>query len=310
MLRMSLMRIKHARRKICVFSGKRGGFGAFVPLMRLIEEDTDLALQILLSDMHASREFGNTAREAKQLFPKAHHSLIAMGTGRGDTPVIRVENLSECLRKSVAALKKLAPDIVLVHADRGEHLMVAYAALNLGIPVAHTQGGDVSGNVDDIQRHATTKLAHIHFPETREAAERIKKMGEEEWRIHTVGSVYIDRIVGGMYPKEQDIRAQYGLEKEYCIILLHPDTYEGSAENYRVMKNVLRAVSSLGMRAILVYPCSDPGYGGVIKAIMEAKKNPLFSVYKNIPNFDFLGLLKGARLLIGNSSCALVEAPD
>src|SRR3989344_9366607 len=102
-----------AERKICVFSGKRGGFGAFVLLMRCIQRDPELELQILLGDMHASRKFGYTAAEAKKFFPKTKIVLINMGTGRGDTPVIRAENLGECLKKAAAALQKLAPDIVL-----------------------------------------------------------------------------------------------------------------------------------------------------------------------------------------------------
>ena len=192
--------------KICAFSGKRGGFGAYVPMMQLIEADPDLELQILLGDMHASPEFGNTVEEARNFFPKAKIEVIEMGTGRGDTPVIRTENLGTCLKKTASILEKLSPDIIIVHADRGEHLMVAYAALNLGIPIAHTQGGEISGNIDDVQRHALSKLAHIHFPETEKAAEIIKKLGEESWRIHNVGSLYIDRIVKKMYTPLDEVK--------------------------------------------------------------------------------------------------------
>lgn len=154
------------QKTICVFSGKRGGFGAYVPLMRLLEDDPDFKLQILLGDMHASPEFGRTADEARSMFPKSRIEIIEMGAGRGDTPLIRAENLGAALAKGAGLLAAMRPDIVMVHADRGEHLVIALAALNLGIPVAHSQGGEVSGNIDDIQRHAITKLAHIHFPET------------------------------------------------------------------------------------------------------------------------------------------------
>lgn len=305
------MKNNKRKRKICVFSGKRGGFGAFVPLMQLIEKDPKLELQVLLGDMHSSKEFGNTAEEAGNFFPNVKIEIIKMGAGRGDTPFVRTENLGECLRKTPLILKKLKPDFVLVHADRGEHLMVAFAALNLGIPIAHTQGGDISGNIDDIQRHAITKLAHIHFPENKNAAKRIERMGEEKWRIHTVGSLYIDRIVKKMYTPSSAIKKKYNLGKKekFFITIFHPDTFLKKGENYKQMRNILKAIKFFGLRSFVIYPCSDPGYREIIKAIKETKNNPQFIAYKNIPNLDFLGLMNEAQALIGNSSCALVESP-
>ena len=125
------------RRTICAFSGKRGGYGAYVPLMRLVEEAPDLELLILLGDMHASAEFGSTVDEARSDFPSSRIELIEMGTGRSDSTLARAENLSACLGAAARLFDTTRPDIVLVHGDRGEHLMVAFAALNLGIAVAH-----------------------------------------------------------------------------------------------------------------------------------------------------------------------------
>ncbi len=294
-----------------MFSGKRGGFGAYLPLMRLIDADPDLELQILLGDMHASKEFGQTVDEARKFFPEAKIEVIEMGAGRGDSPVVRAENLGMCLQKAPAILEKLGPDLVLVHGDRAEHLMVALAALNLGIPVGHTQGGEVSGNIDDVQRHAITKLAHLHFPETEAAADRLKKLGEETWRINVVGSTYIDRIAKKMYTPTSEARAKYGLEPEekYFLVIFHPDTYLSREENYQAAKNILAAMKDSGYKAAITYPCSDPGYQGVLDAMAEVKNDPQFLIYKNIDNLDFLGLMAGARAILGNSSSAIVEAP-
>src|SRR5207237_1008522 len=152
-------RASSARRvgRVCLFSGKRGGYGAYVPLMKLVEADPSLELLILLGDMHGSVEFGYTVDEARTDFPQAELGLIDMGSGRGDTPIGRAKNLALCLSNAAGVLEQRRPDVVLVHGDRGEHLMVAFAALNLGIAVAHTQGGDRSGNIDELQRHAITK---------------------------------------------------------------------------------------------------------------------------------------------------------
>lgn len=298
-------------RKVCLFSGKRGGLGAYLPLMHLIQADPELELQVLLGDMHASTQFGRTLDEAKKFLPNAHLELIEMGSGRGDTPRIRAENLGVCLQKAAGILERLGPDIILVHGDRGEQQIVAFAALNLGIPVAHTQGGEISGNIDEIQRHAITKLAHIHFPETSHAAWRIKMLGEEEWRIFVVGSTYIDRIAKGMYTDCSVAKKRYGLKDsdEYFIVIFHPETDEARETNYHYMQTILASIESFNVRVIVVYPCSDPGYEGILQAITEQKDNRKFLMFRNIDNLDFLGLMSGAQAIVGNSSAALIEAP-
>ncbi len=302
---------KSPKRKICAFSGKRGGFGAYVPLMRLIERDPALELQILLGDMHTSAAFGSTVGEARALFPRAKIKTIQMGTGKDDTPETRAENLGVCMTAAARLLADLEPDMIMVHGDRGEHLVVALAAITLGIPVAHSQGGDRTGNIDEIIRHSITKLAHLHFPETKDAAECIARMGEEQWRIHTAGSLYIDRIMKKLYSDPQESRKKYGLGESgsYAILLYHPETYLSRAENYRRMREILKGVRESGVRSIVVYPCSDPGYEGIIKAIDEVRRDRQFLVHKNIANLDFLGLMAGASVMLGNSSTMIKEAP-
>lgn len=298
-------------RRICVFSGKRGGYGAYVPLMRLIDADPELELLILLGDMHASPQFGRTVDEARADFPQAELELIEMGAGRGDSALIRVENLAIGLAAAGNVLAERRPDIVLVHGDRGEHLMVALAALNLGIVVAHTQGGDRSGNIDELQRHAITKLAHVHFPESEAAAERIRRLGEDDWRIHVAGSTYVDRIVAGLHVGENDARAQLDLApgEPFLLAVVHPETFLDRDANQRLAEAVFDALASTGLRSVVTYPCSDPGYEGVIAALDARTGDTRFIIRPNIDNDVYLGLLATAEALVGNSSAALVEAP-
>lgn len=298
-------------RSICAFSGKRGGYGAYLPLMRRIEDDPDLELLVLLGDMHASEEFGATAAEAEREFATDRIELIRMGTGRGDSPVVRAENLGTCLREAARILDARKPDVVLVHGDRAEHLCVALAALTLGIVVAHTQGGDRSGNVDEIQRHSISKLAHVHFPETEEAAERLRRMGEDDWRIHVVGSTYVDRIVKRMFPTPEEARRAVGLELDepFVLAVVHPETYLARHENRRLAVEVLAAVRESGRRAVVTYPCSDPGYEEIVGVLEEAAGDPAVIVRRNVDNDVYLGLMACADGMIGNSSAALVEAP-
>ena len=298
-------------RRICAFSGKRGGFGAYVPLMRWIADDSELELLILLGDQHGSDEFGRTVEEARATFPHAELELVETGTGRGDSELVRAENLAACLAGAARVLERRVPEVVVVHGDRGEHLMVAFAALNLGIAVAHTQGGDRSGNVDEIQRHAISKLAHLHFPETEPAGERLRRMGEDDWRVHVVGSTYVDRIVAGMYTPPDDARRALGLDADepFLLVLVHPETYRSRDENRRLAEAVLEGARATGLRAVVTYPAADPGYEAVLEALAARADDPAFVVRANVENDVYLGLLAGAEALVGNSSAALVEAP-
>jgi GDP/UDP-N,N'-diacetylbacillosamine 2-epimerase (hydrolysing) len=298
-------------RTICTFSGKRGGYGAYVPLMRAVERDPNLDLLILLGDQHGSDLFGSTASEVRDDFPDGRIELIEMGAGRGDTELIRAQNLAACMAGAVDVLAREQPDVVLVHGDRAEHLVVALAALTLGLPVAHTQGGDRSGNVDEIQRHAISKLAHIHFPETDAAAERLLRLGEDSWRINVVGSTYVDRIVAGLHTSVSDARTRVGIgaEEPFLLALVHPETARDREGNRELATAVFEAIRRDGRRTIVTYPSSDPGYEGIIGVLDELSAEEQFVVQPNIDNADYLGLMASADLLVGNSSSALVEAP-
>jgi GDP/UDP-N,N'-diacetylbacillosamine 2-epimerase (hydrolysing) len=295
-------------RRICAFSGKRGGYGAYVPLLQQVRDDPELELLILLADQHASTDFGSTGDEVRAAFPAAALELVEMGTGRSDSALARVENLAHCLEKVGRVLERWAPDVVLVHGDRAEHLVVALAAVTLDIAVAHTQGGDRSGNVDEIQRHAISKLAHLHFAETDAAAERLRRLGEEDWRIHVVGSTYVDRIVKGLYASPAEARASVGLgaTEPFLLVLVHPETWRTRDENRRLAEAVLEGARRTGVRVVATYPVSDPGYGAIVEAL---RADDSLILRPNIDNDVYLGLMAEAEALVGNSSAALIEAP-
>jgi len=165
------------------------------------------------------------------------------------------------MQEAARILDARRPDVVLVHLDRGEHLAVALAARMLGIVVAHTQDGDGSGSIDEIQRHAISKLLQVHFPETDEAADRLRRMGEDDWRVHVVGSTYVDRVVKGIYPAAAEARAAVGLgpDERFVLAVVHPESYVDRSGNRRLAEDVLAAIRVSGRRAAVTYPCSDPG---------------------------------------------------
>ena len=294
-------------RTICVVNGKRGGFNALLPTMRAIADDRALRLQVLLTDMHLSPTFGRTLDYASSLIDVTRAVPIDQA---GSSPVQRTEALGRALTRIATALDELRPDIVLLLGDRSETLTAAFAAVQLRIPVAHVQGGEISGNIDGIQRHAITKLAHLHFAETEQARRRLVRLGEEPWRVTRVGAPYIDFIRLRLYTPAAEVRAKFGLgaDEPFLLVLMHPVTTEPERSKPH-MTQVLDAVAATGLRAIVAYPCSDQGYQGIIDAIEERRGERQFSVHRNIPAEDFIGLEATAAALVGNSSAGIYEAP-
>jgi len=297
-----------ARHKtICVINGKRGGFNALLPTMRAIADDRSLRLQVLLTDMHLSPTFGRTLDYASTLVDVTRAVPIDQA---GSSPVERTEALGRALTRIATALDELRPDIVLLLGDRSETLAAAFAAVQLKIPVAHVQGGEISGNIDGIQRHAITKLAHLHFAETEHARKRLLRLGEEPWRVSRVGAPYIDFIRLRLYTPAAEVRAKFelGADEPFLLVLMHPVTTEPEQSRPH-MTQVLDAAASTGLRSIVAYPCSDQGYQGIIDAIEERRGDRRFSIHRNIPAEDFIGLEATTTALVGNSSAGIYEAP-
>jgi GDP/UDP-N,N'-diacetylbacillosamine 2-epimerase (hydrolysing) len=291
---------------VAVLTGKRGGFGALAPTMREIA-GRGMKLSVVVADQHLYARFGNTVQEVEGSFPVA--AAIDMEQ-RGDSNTDRARAIGVGLTKAADVLGTLAPDTLLVIGDRGEVLAACVAAHNLRIAIAHVQGGDVSGSLDEPVRHAITKLAHVHFPSTEKAAERILRMGEEPWRVHAVGDTHVDQILLGAVTPAEELRGRYGLSagSPFLLVLQHSDSTDpgGSATQ---MAATVAATQALGLRTLYVYPCSDQGFEGIIAQIERVRGHPNISVHQNIPAPDFVGLQKIAGCLVGNSSAGLIETP-
>ena len=294
-------------RKIMVLSGKRGGFGAMKPMLRMIRDADDLDLQLVLTDQHVDTRFGATAAEVARDFDIA--SAVPLEQ-QDDRPLSRAQALGRCTTRMAEALARLNPDIVVLYGDRGEVLAAALAATTLLLPIAHIQGGDVSGSLDEPMRHAVTKLAHLHFPSTEQSAERIRRMGEQDWRITIVGDNHVDPIVQGEYESAATVRGMLGLapDEPVIVVLQHSETTAPAAA-FDQMTETLEAVRATGIACVVIHPCSDTGYEGVLRAIGDLARPPQFRVHVNLDAPIFWGLLSTATALVGNSSAGLIEAP-
>ncbi|PIY19779.1 UDP-N-acetylglucosamine 2-epimerase (hydrolyzing) [Candidatus Desantisbacteria bacterium CG_4_10_14_3_um_filter_40_18] len=207
------------------------------------------------------------------------------------------------------ALQRIQPDIILILGDRGEMLAGGIAGVYMNIPIAHLHGGEVSGSIDEGIRHAITKLSHIHFPATRESARRIIRMGEEKERVFLVGAPGLDSILNEPLIPIEDLRGQFELNGNFILLVQHPVVTEIDAIEKQI-RATMEAVMSMGIQTIVLYPNADSGSQAIIRVINEFDNPPMIQIVKSLPHKIYLSLMKYARVLVGNSSSGIIEAPS
>jgi len=206
-------------------------------------------------------------------------------------------------------LVRLEPDIVLVVGDRGEHLIAALAAAHMNIPVAHIQAGERSGNIDGLTRHAIARFAHIHFASGPDAAERLRRSGEEEFRIFMTGAPQLDELVNGEAASPEELERRFGLSLDEPLLLVvqHPVTEE-FGDGVEQMRETLEAVCELAYQTVLIFPNNDAGSDD-LRLMIERYHRPFMRVERNLPRDVYAGLMRSASAVVGNSSSGLIEAP-
>jgi UDP-hydrolysing UDP-N-acetyl-D-glucosamine 2-epimerase len=201
-------------------------------------------------------------------------------------------------------------------ADRFETMATAIAASYMNIPLAHTQGGELTGSIDETVRHAITKLAHLHFPATQKAAERLRQMGEEPERIVVTGCPAIDLVVESLHDRDISVVTQYGgtgasidFFTPYLVLLQHPVTTE-YGQGFEQIKASLDAISRLNMQTVILWPNADAGSDDISKGLRQYREHhpeaPLH-FYRNFAPEDYVQLIKHCACQIGNSSSAIRE---
>lgn len=206
-------------------------------------------------------------------------------------------------------MEKCNPDICILYGDRGEVLAAALAATTLGIPIAHIQGGDLSGSIDEQMRHSITKLSHLHYVSNEQSALNIKMMGEEEWRILNVGDCHLDEIISENFYLPGKVKNILSLNnnKKIVILLQHPETTQPE-QSYSQMKITLEALKTFDCKVVAIKPCSDSGYEGILKALDEYSEVLDMEIFSNLEAPLFWGLQNIASLFIGNSSAGIIES--
>ncbi len=296
------------KRKILYISGTRADYGLIRETLFCLRKHPKLSVEIIVTGMHLMPEFGETVKEIEadrfKIYPV---KTIYERDDRRAT----VKFIGKFILGLMEKIQKIKPDIIFIQGDRAEMLGAAVVGMYLGIPVAHSHGGEVTSTVDEVARHATTKLSHLHFVSTKKSAARIIKMGENSWRVFIVGAPGLDVILKEKLILPSQIAKKYKLDlsKPLLLVLQHPITTE-IENSAKQIKETMEAIRESGFETVVIYPSADPGARKMIKVIEEYKKYRFIKIYKNIPHKDYLSLMRIASVLIGNSSSGIIEAPS
>ena len=306
------------RRRVCFVTGTRAEFGLMRLALEAIRSHPRLALQLVATGMHLDPVHGNSLGDIRVAgFPV--DAVVPWAAAGGSSATANAINTGQAIALLAVAYERLDPDVVLIVGDRVEAFAAAAAAHLSHRCVAHVHGGDRAlGQLDDSLRHAITKLAHVHFPATRQSAQRIVRLGEEPSRVHRIGSPGIDGIDGSAAERDELARLFPTLSPErFALLVLHPADADVEME-YRRARLVLGAVRKVPFDGVVViYPNNDPGSAGIIRCWDRAGKNrsrPGFQVgirvsfHRNLTRPHFLGLMRDAAVLVGNSSSGIIEA--
>lgn len=297
-----------AKRKILVTLESRATYGYSRNVMRAMREFPDLELATLVTGMHLMPEMGNSVELIRgDGFPvTAEVPLAPSGSGAGAW----ARAMGGAMAGFADAIERIAPDIVLLSGDRAETITLCMTAAYMGIPIAHIQAGDKSGHIDDAARYAIAKLAHVHFASCEDSANRLRGLGEQEFRIINTGAPQLDDInrdfkAASLSFGERDI----DLSRPYLLLIMHPVMAERD-EVSRQISDTLEACLASGLPVVWIYPNSDLGYDDIVQVIDHYKEHSQVVPVANLERDDYFKLLYNAVALVGNSSSGILEAPS
>lgn len=309
------------KRIIAVFTGNRAEYGLQLPILESINNHQNLDYRLIVSGAHLDKNFGDTLSEIKNDGYKIHQQVkIEMDA---KNVISNVKAIGSGILSIGEAIRKIKPDIMVVYADRFEGFAAVVASSQMNIPTAHIEGGDITegGALDDSVRHAMTKLSHIHFTTNQQASNRLLAMGEELWRVHTVGFPAIDLINKNNFANKEELINAYSinLSKPIVIFTQHSVTTEYQKANYQIEKsiNALKKLSDEGIQIIITYPNNDAGGDAIIKKyeVLKNENKRNIQILPSLGRYNYHGFLSLAKnndvkiTCVGNSSSGIKETP-
>jgi len=293
--------------KICVIGSSRATYGYKKNILKILNKDKDFDLKFIVTGMHLSKKHGYSVKDIIAdkipIYKKINTNF------ESDDEKKHIFSLSKEMVNLSISYNKIKPDLVLVTGDRAEMFVAALTAVYMKIAVAHIQSGDLSGHIDGSIRHAITKISHLHFASCQDSKKRVLKMGEEKWRVYNTGAPQLDdfNLPSKIGINNLNKKLKTKIEKEFIIVMQHPVLYENIDSGLQIEKT-LKALEKLPLQKIVIYPNIDTGNNKIIKIIGKYKNKKNFKIFKNLKREHFIFLLRNASILVGNSSCGILEA--
>lgn len=278
--------------------------------MREIEAHRELELDLVVFGAHLAAAFGSTVEAIEADGFAINAKIECLDEEDSDTGMART--IGRAIVPLADYFAQHRPDVLLIIADRYEMLAPASVALAMRIPIAHIEGGDISeGAVDDAVRNALTKMAHLHFAPTEQARRRVLAMGEESWRVICSGAPSLDHLRRSTLPGRDELQEALGqeLSDEACVVAYHPVTLHDDTTDEA--DAVMAALQAWPSQIVFCFPNADAGRSRIIARVREfCAERADANLYVNLDHLTYWALLSHARLLVGNSSSAIMESPS
>ncbi len=293
--------------RLMFLTGSRGEWGYIRPLIRLCEEQDIAEYRLCVTNMHLLPSFGLSVNEIVKDDIQVHYRLYSALDGY--THVSMAKSLGLLVNSFADVIASERPDWIVLAGDRWEQMAGAIVGAYCYVPIAHIQAGELSGNIDGMTRHAIGKYSHIHLASNDDACQRLRKLGEEEFRIHNVGAPQLDELRNRDYSDIASLSERLGvdLDDKFFLVVQHPVT-ESANDAKNQIRETLSALNEFNEIKLVILPNNDAG-SALLKQGLESYKAGNYRVFSNLARSDYLCLLRHAWCLVGNSSSGILEAP-
>lgn len=296
--------MKKKNKKILFLTGTRADFGKIKPLILKLQKDKEFNVNIFVTGMHMLEKYGETHIEVNKSGIKNIYKYINQNY---------LDRMDAILAKTILGfsdyIKEYKPDLIIVHGDRVEALAGATVGALNNIQVGHIEGGEVSGTVDEVIRHAVTKLVNFHFVSNESSFRRVMMLGEPKENIYKIGSADIDIMKSKKLPSLKKVRDHYKIPyKNFSLLLFHPVTTEIDYLSQQIFTLISTLIDS-HKNFVVIYPNNDHGTDKIFEEYKKLNKNKNFRLIPSMRFEYFLTTLKNSNFIIGNSSAGIREAP-
>lgn len=298
-------------KKIAVVTATRAEYGILTPLIKAINDDDELELELIVTGTHLSEKHGNTIKFIRNDgFPIAHELPILED---GNTPYDISVTMANALLRTAECLRDDRPDMMVILGDRTEMLGIAAAAMNERIPIAHLHGGEVTeGAVDDCVRHALSKMSYLHFTSTEVYRRRVIQLGEAPERVFFVGALSTENILKAPLFSESEIRSEIGIPENmpYSVVTFHPVTLEADSARQQTLE-LCRAMEECSENYYLITMANADAGGDMVNKLLGefADSHENVKLVSSLGMKRYLSAVKYCSFVLGNSSSGIIEAP-